>query len=111
MLAEFERVAANDEIVEGEITEHRVGGKDICLARSNGVVYAFSASCTHQECPLSDGYLEGNQIECECHGARFDLATGEVTLPPATEPLPVYQVRVDAEAVWVDPLGLRSPTG
>ena len=97
----FERVAAAADVREGEVTEHAVGAAFICLARSDGAIFAFDASCTHQECPLSAAFVEGSELECECHGARFDLSTGAVTLPPATEPLAVYPVReIDGE-IWV----------
>ena len=44
--------------------------------------------------PLADGYLEGQVIECACHGSQFDVVTGEVLLGPATEPVAVFPVRV-----------------
>ena len=97
----FERVVAVEQVREGEIGEYHVAGVSICLARSDGVMYAFAASCTHQECPLSTAYIDGPELECECHGATFDLTTGAVTLPPAYDALPVYPVREVDGVVWV----------
>jgi 3-phenylpropionate/trans-cinnamate dioxygenase ferredoxin subunit len=97
----FQRVAADADIGEEEITTADVDGVTICLARSGGRVYAFAESCTHQLCPLTDAFLNGTELECECHGAAFDLTTGAVTLPPAVEPLPVYPVRVVDGEIWV----------
>jgi nitrite reductase/ring-hydroxylating ferredoxin subunit len=97
----FQRVAADADIGEEEITTAEVGGVTICLARSGGTVYAFAESCTHQMCPLTDAFLDGTEVECVCHGAAFDLATGAVTLPPAVEPLTVYPVRVVDGEIWV----------
>jgi 3-phenylpropionate/trans-cinnamate dioxygenase ferredoxin component len=50
---------------------------------------------------MSTGWVEGSDIECDRHGARFDLATGVVTLPPATEPLVVYAVAERGGLVFV----------
>jgi 3-phenylpropionate/trans-cinnamate dioxygenase ferredoxin subunit len=51
---------------------------------------------------LSEGDVEGCEIECWLHGSRFDLRTGKPSGPPATEPVPVYAVRVDGDDVLVD---------
>lgn len=97
----FLRVAADTDIGEEQITAAEVGGLTICLARSGGQVYAFAESCTHQLCPLTKAFLSGAELECACHGATFDLATGAVTLPPAVEPLAVYPVRIVDGEIWV----------
>lgn len=97
----FERLAEAAEVKEGEITEFEVGGVPLCLARANGIVHAFAASCTHQECPLSTAFIDGSELECECHGARFELATGAVTLPPATDDLTIYPAQEADGWVWV----------
>ena len=58
-------------------------------------LYAFDdlCTCTDQPCPLSGGLLTGTTVMCQCHGSRFDIATGAVINGPATEPLNVYQVQ------------------
>ena len=56
---------------------------------------------------LSDGEVEGCAIECWLHGSTFDLRTGKPTTLPATEPVPVYPVRVDGDDVLVD---VQNPT-
>jgi nitrite reductase/ring-hydroxylating ferredoxin subunit len=97
----FARVATAAEVGEGEIVPFSIDGQAIAVARSAGQLYAFADQCTHQECPLSTGLLEGTEIECECHGAMFDLRTGAVTLPPAVEPLAVYPVQESGEEIYV----------
>ena len=93
-MAEFVTVAKADEVGEGEAKAFQVGDKLVGVVRSGGELLAFGDICTHRQCNLtSGGEIEGTVIECECHGSRFDMKTGEVVDGPATEPIPVFQVR------------------
>jgi Rieske Fe-S protein len=51
--------------------------------------------CTHEGGPLADGTLEGYEVECPWHGSKFEVRTGEVKNPPATEPEPTYKVKIE----------------
>lgn len=62
-----------------------------------GEVVAFSAVCTHQGCTVAPG--SGTQLDCPCHGSRFDAATGQVLRGPAQEPLPAVPVALDGADV------------
>jgi 3-phenylpropionate/trans-cinnamate dioxygenase ferredoxin subunit len=64
--------------------------------------YAVDDECSHAAIPLSEGDVEGCEIECWLHGSRFDLRTGKPTGPPASEPVTIYPVRVDGDDVLVD---------
>jgi 3-phenylpropionate/trans-cinnamate dioxygenase ferredoxin subunit len=79
---------------EGELRAVEAGGRYLALAFTGGRWYAFDDDCTHEECPLSDGMLEGTRITCGCHFSEFDLETGAVLEGPATEPIGVYPVEV-----------------
>jgi 3-phenylpropionate/trans-cinnamate dioxygenase ferredoxin subunit len=69
-------------------------GLDIAIARlQDGTLTAFDLWCTHEECPLADGELEGDRVVCYCHSSEFDVHTGAVLRGPATEPITVYAVR------------------
>ena len=65
-------------------------------------VYAIHDECSHAAIPLSEGEVDGCEIECWLHGSRFDLRTGKPSGPPATEPVPTYPVRVQGGDVLVD---------
>ena len=67
----------------------------ISIARVDDRLYAFDDLCTCADpgCPLSGGLLTGTTIMCQCHGSRFDIATGAVINGPATEALTSYEVR------------------
>jgi nitrite reductase/ring-hydroxylating ferredoxin subunit len=72
-----------------------IGEREIALARlSDGMWVAFDNDCTHEECPLSEGDLDGERIVCHCHSSEFDVRTGAVLEGPAEDPLGVYPVRV-----------------
>ena len=101
----YEVVATLDELPEGSLLGVTLANGDpVCLANDAGTIYAVRNVCTHQDFPMSDGtLLPGCVIECAWHGAKFDVATGAVRAQPATEPLPVYRVRVDGGMILVGP--------
>jgi|SRR5215472_2488521 len=67
----------------------------IAIARVDNRLYAFDDLCTcaKESCPLSGGMLAKTTIMCQCHGSRFDIATGAVINGPATKALNVYEVQ------------------
>lgn len=99
----YQRVARLDEVPVGSLLGVTLSsGEQVCLANDGGVIHAVSNVCTHQDFLMSDGtLLPGCVIECAWHGARFDLASGAVRAQPATEPLPVYAVRVEGGGILV----------
>jgi 3-phenylpropionate/trans-cinnamate dioxygenase ferredoxin subunit len=91
-MADFVSVARADDIPDGEMRAFNVEGEEIAIANAGGSFYAFSDVCTHKECSLSDGDLDETIVECPCHGSAFDIGTGEVMNPPATEPIATYEI-------------------
>ena len=86
---------------EGHLRRVEAGGRAVCLGRLAGGWIAFDDTCTHEECSLSEGELEGAVIVCPCHGSEFDVRTGDVLTPPALEPLPIYEAREDDGSLLV----------
>ena len=84
----------------------RTGPDAIAVVRFEGEVFAIEDVCSHAEVALSEGDVEEYKgaptIECWLHGSCFDLTSGRPTNLPATEPVPVYPVRVDGDDVFVD---------
>jgi 3-phenylpropionate/trans-cinnamate dioxygenase ferredoxin subunit len=79
-------------LVEGKPFAIDVDGVAVCVARVGDEVFAVADTCSHSEASLSEGEITGTKIECWLHGAEFDLRTGQVLTPPATESLKSFKV-------------------
>ena len=90
------------EIPAGRVKVVEVGEEEVAVCNVHGEFYAIANICTHDEGPLGEGYLVGDQIECPRHGARFSVRTGEVKVLPAIMPVPTFQVKVEGENILVD---------
>jgi nitrite reductase/ring-hydroxylating ferredoxin subunit len=87
---------------EGEIVGREIGGEPLAFYLIDGQPYCTTDVCTHEFSLLSDGgFVEGGQVECPLHGARYDVKTGKVLAPPAFEPLRRYPVEVRDGVVYV----------
>jgi 3-phenylpropionate/trans-cinnamate dioxygenase ferredoxin component len=96
-MSEHVDVGAASDLPVGELLGVTLpDGEVVCLYNDHGTIGAVGGRCTHAEFDMADGVLrEDGTIECVWHGARFDCRTGAVRRHPATEPLPVYSVRVE----------------
>lgn len=74
----------------------------IAVFRVGDEFFATDDTCTHAKFSLSDGYVEGEEVVCALHEARFCLRTGRVLSPPATIALRTYRVRIEGGEVFVD---------
>lgn len=99
---EFLRLAKVGDVGPGEMAAFDAAGNRVAVANVNNTLYAFSNVCTHRQCPLSEGELEGTTVTCPCHGSQFDVTTGAVLNPPATEPVRTFRVRVEGDALQVE---------
>jgi len=104
--ASFVDVAAERDVPDGTLLGVKLpDGTRVCLYNLRGTIGAVGGSCTHSEFPMDDGTLRADgTIECAWHGARFDCRTGAVCRPPAVDPLPVYETRVEQGRVLVGPV-------
>ncbi len=85
-----------DTIEPGSAMKVTIEGRDIALVRIDDDIYAIGDTCSHADVSLSEGFVEADDcaIECERHGALFDLKTGEALTLPAIRPVPSYDVAV-----------------
>jgi len=79
-----------------------VEGTPIAVANIDGRFYAFEDTCTHEQCSLAEGSLDGTTVMCPCHGAEFDVTTGAVVGPPAFEAVRSYPVQVQDGQLMVE---------
>ena len=90
-----------DKIADGEANPIAVGRRMIAVVRNGESYFAIEDICTHDGAPLTGGEIEGDQIICPRHGARFCLRTGEALTPPAYEPVRVFETKVENGHLWV----------
>ncbi len=105
MVEGFIRVADTKDIAPSQMKEVQVDGESICIANIDGKYYAIGSICTHEGGPLADGTLDGYEVECPWHNSKFDVRTGEVKSPPANEPEPSYEVKIEGNNVLIKLLG------
>jgi len=97
----FVKVADTKDLQPSQMKEVQVNGEAVCLANIAGKFYAINNVCTHEGGPLADGTLAGFEVECPWHGSKFDIRTGRVTSPPADQPEPTYEVKIDGTSVLI----------
>ncbi len=102
MTESFITAANISEIPVGQLKSVQIQGKLLLICHTAEGFYAIDDTCTHDDGPLGDGWLDGNAIECPRHGARFDVATGKVLCLPAAVPINAYRVKVEGDEVKVN---------
>ena len=101
-MAEFIKAARTDEVPPGQCHLAILKGKEIVLFNIGGEFFALDNLCTHEEGPLCEGEIEGHEVTCPWHGAKFDIRTGDVLQDPAYEAVARYNVRVSGSDIEVE---------
>lgn len=89
------------ELQDGQAKSIAVGRRSVAVVRNGAEYFAIEDICTHDGAPLTGGEVEGNEIICPRHGARFCLRTGEALTPPAYEPVRVFETKIENGHLWV----------
>ena len=100
-MADYLLACAVADVEDGCALRVMLDGVPVAVVRSDGEVYAIHDVCSHANVALSEGEVDGRTIECWLHGSRFDLVSGRPTGLPATQPVPVYPVKIDGDSVYV----------
>jgi nitrite reductase/ring-hydroxylating ferredoxin subunit len=99
------RLCSVDDVAPDSVIRVEAGDLALAVFNVNGVFYVTNDQCTHGPGSLSDGYLDGFEIECDFHNGKFDIRTGEVLAPPCMLPLRTYKVFIENNDVLVEPFG------
>ena len=91
---EYVALAPEGDLPAGERLFVEVEGRAIVLFNLAGQLFAIGDICTHDNGPLGDGEVDGDEVVCPRHGARFDILTGKATSLPALVDIPAYPVRI-----------------
>lgn len=100
-MGEFVNAASTSEIAPGQAKLVVLKGKEIALFNVDGEFFALDNACTHEEGPLAEGEVEGHEVTCPWHGAKFDIRTGAVLQDPAYDAVARHNVRVTGTDIEV----------
>ena len=101
-MAHWVRVAAEGDCPVGELKGVMAEGQPICLANVEGDLYALEDKCSHEDYPISDGELDGTDVVCIYHGARFECTSGRNKALPAIRPVRSFPVEIRDGDVYID---------
>ncbi len=101
-MAKFIPIAKTAEIADQSAKCVEVEGRRLAVFNAGGKFYALDDRCPHEDGPLSEGLLEGEEVVCPWHGSRFNLKTGQVTLDPAQDNVASFAVRVVGDSIEVE---------
>jgi 3-phenylpropionate/trans-cinnamate dioxygenase ferredoxin component len=101
-VTEWIRVAAPDACPPGRLVGGMAGKQPVVLANVDGRMCALEDQCSHEAYPLSDGELEGGDLICIYHGARYDACTGRNKGLPAIRPVKSFPVEVRDDGIYVE---------
>ena len=107
----FARVLGADELRDGELVPVEIDGIPVVLVRHDGDFYAVQNNCSHGDFPLSEAGFDPRDgvLVCAWHGGCFDVRSGAAVVPPATEPVEIFPVRVTDGWVEIGLTGSLSP--
>jgi nitrite reductase/ring-hydroxylating ferredoxin subunit len=97
----FVAVAKAVDVPPGTMTVVAIDRERIMLANVAGQFYAMRDMCGHRNAPLSRGKLDGHIVECPLHFAQFDVRTGKLVDGPISADVPVYEVRLEGDTIFV----------
>jgi 3-phenylpropionate/trans-cinnamate dioxygenase ferredoxin component len=102
-VSETVALCAIDDLASGEARRFDVSGHRIALVRIDDAFFAVDDECSHEDYSLSEGEVWAAECEIECprHGSMFDLRTGKPCSLPATQPVAIYEVKVEDGTVAV----------
>lgn len=94
-------VARTGEIAPGEVKHVVIDGREIALFNIDGTYHATDDTCTHMGARLSDGFIDGDVVECALHFGKFNIRTGKACSAPCTIDLRTHPVEVEGDTVMV----------
>ncbi len=104
-MSDFRTIATADQLPSGERLVIAIDEVYIAVFNVGGNIYAIEDACTHDDGPLAEGIMiedtDSPKIECDRHGATFELKTGKPTFP-AVMPIKRYPVRVEGGNIQID---------
>jgi len=101
-LSEWIKACNVDQVTDGQLYGFDHNEKKILLANLKGKIFATDLICTHAEADLSTGFLTEEGVRCPLHLSVFNLENGKPQNPPAEDALKTYNVKIDANEIYVE---------
>ncbi len=95
------KIGKLEDFPEGTVRVVKIDGERVAICNVEGSLYAVEDRCTHDDAPLGEQELDGCEIECPRHGARFDVRDGSVTQMPAVYPIETFELKIENGEVFV----------
>src|SRR6266545_4926648 len=89
-------------VAEGAALKVETNGLALAVFNVDGEFYVTDDLCTHGPGSLSEGYIEGDVVECNFHNGQFNIRTGEVVSPPCMIPIKTYPTVVEGGEVFIE---------
>ncbi len=96
------QVCSIGDVAPGEVIKVETSGLTLAVFNLDGRYYVTDDHCTHGPGSLSEGCIDGDNIECNFHQGVFNIKTGEVVAPPCMIPVKTYKTVVEDGAVYVE---------
>jgi 3-phenylpropionate/trans-cinnamate dioxygenase ferredoxin subunit len=100
-MSEWVDVIDQNALTDGEHVIVDVDGTEVAVFKLDEDFYAIEDVCTHDGAEIASGELDGDEIICPRHGARFCIRTGEFKSPPAYEDIACFPVKIENGRVKV----------
>jgi nitrite reductase/ring-hydroxylating ferredoxin subunit len=91
-----------EDVPIGEVRKVEAGNHTVAVYNLDGAFFVTDNACTHGPGEMSEGFVDGDVIECNFHQGRFSIRTGEVAGPPCMVPLRTYTTIVEDDTVWIE---------
>jgi 3-phenylpropionate/trans-cinnamate dioxygenase ferredoxin subunit len=98
---EYITIAGIDDLNDGERLFVEIDDQELVVFNIAGEYFAIGDVCTHDNGPLGEGDIEGFDVVCPRHGARFDIRTGKANTLPAVVDIPAYPVRIVGDQIEI----------
>ena len=91
-----------DDVAAGAAIKVEAEGLTVAVYNIDGTFYVTDDACTHGPGSLSEGFIDGDVIECNFHNGQFNIKTGEVVSPPCMVPVKTYPALVEDGKVFIE---------
>ena len=95
-------LCSTEEVAVGTAIKVETGDLALAVYNVEGEFFVTDDACTHGPGFLSEGYIDGDVVECNFHNGQFNIKTGEVVSPPCMIPVKTYPAIVEDGKVFID---------